>query len=87
MQCLLVVNNDATQLSQFAHTSLPPFALQIVVLAAGAVLIVTVTVGRLVVVAVVLTMVYLVFVLVGVGCRKRSVSRRHRQRCEGVLQQ
>jgi hypothetical protein len=68
MQCLLVVNNDATQLSQFAHTSLPPFALQIVVLAAGAVLIVTVTVGRLVVVAVVLTMVYLVFVLVGVGC-------------------
>lgn len=39
-------------------------------LAAGAVLIVTVTVGRLVVVAVVLTMVYLVFVLVGVGCKK-----------------
>jgi hypothetical protein len=70
MQCLLVVNSDATQFSQSPHTSLPPFALQIVVLAAGAVLIVTVTVGRLVVVAVVLTMVYLVFVLVGVGCRK-----------------
>ena len=39
---------------QLVYTSLPPFALQIVVLAAGAVLIVTVTVGRLVVVAVVL---------------------------------
>ena len=73
MQCLLAVNNDAFQLSQFAHTSLPPLALQIVVLAGGAVLIVTVTVGRLVVVAVVLTMVYLVLVLVGVGY-ERAVS-------------
>ena len=79
MQCLLVVNNDAAQLSQLAHTSLPPFALQIVVLAAGAVLIVTVTVGRLVVVAVVLTIVYLVFVLVGVGCKKRLVSGSRKQ--------
>ena len=48
-------------------------------LAAGAVLIVTVTVGRLVVVAVVLTMVYLVFVLVGVGCNIKSVSRECKQ--------
>jgi hypothetical protein len=56
--------------SQRAHTSLPPFALQIAVLEAGAVRIVTVTVGRLVIVAVVLTMVYLVFVFVGVGCEQ-----------------
>lgn len=79
MQCLLVLNNNATLLPQVSHTSLPPFALQIVVLAAGAVLIVTVTVGRLVVVAVVLTIVYLVFVLVGVGCKKRLVSGSRKQ--------
>lgn len=50
-----------------SHTSFPPFALQIVVLEAGAVLIVTVTVGCFVTVDVVLTIVYLVFVFVGVG--------------------
>jgi hypothetical protein len=60
---------------QFAHTSLPPFALQIVVLDAGAVRIVTVIVGCLVIVAVVWTMVYLVFVFVGVGC-EREISKR-----------
>jgi hypothetical protein len=56
---------------QCAHTSLPPFALQIAVLCAGAVRIVTVTVGRLVIVAVVFTIVYLVFVFVGVGCERK----------------
>lgn len=53
---------------QVTHTSLPPFALHIVVLDAGAVLTVTVTVGCFVIVDVVLTMVYFDFVFVGVGC-------------------
>jgi hypothetical protein len=87
MQCLLVLNNNATLLPQVSHTSLPPFALQIVVLAAGAVLIVTVTVGRLVVVAVVLTMVYFVFVLVGVGCDAKLVCAKHEQSLGTALQQ
>ena len=50
-----------------SYTSLPPFALQIVVLAAGAYLVVTVKFGLLVIVEVVRMMVYFVFVLVGVG--------------------
>lgn len=54
--------------SQPGQTSLPPFALQIAVLDAGAVLIVTVTVGRFVIVEVVFTMVYWVLVFVGVAC-------------------
>ena len=56
-------------------------------LAAGAVLIVTVTVGRLVVVAVVLTMVYFVFVLVGVGYKSMLASGRRKQRFGRALQQ
>lgn len=60
---------------RFPHTSFPPFALHIVVLDAGAVLIVTVTVGRFVIVDVVLTMVYFVLVFVGVGCEILSAWR------------
>lgn len=49
------------------HTNLPPFALQMAVLDAGATLVLTVKVGRLVMVEVVRIIVYFVFVLVGVG--------------------
>jgi hydrogenase maturation factor len=66
---------------------LPPFALQIVVLAGGAVLMVTVTVGRLVVVDVILTMVRLVFVLVGVGFDLKSVNENASKYCGKALQQ
>lgn len=76
-----------SSLQSLAHTSLPPLALQIVVLAAGAVLIVTVTVGRLVVVTVVLTMVYLVLVLVGVGFKKMLVGGKSSEDYRETLQQ
>ena len=66
---------------------MPPFALQIVVLAGGAVLMVTVTVGRLVVVDVVLTTVRLVFVLVGVGFDLKSVNENAGKYCRKALQQ
>jgi len=59
-------NNDLNP-SNPSHTSLPPLALQIVVLAAGAYLVVTVKFGLLVIVEVVRIIVYFVFVLVGVG--------------------
>ena len=46
------MNNDCKH-TQELYTSFPPFALQIVVLAAGAYFVVTVKLGRLVMVAVV----------------------------------
>jgi hypothetical protein len=50
-----------------SQTNFPPFALQIAVLDAGAVLVVTVKLGLLVIVEVVRTIVYFVLTLVGVG--------------------
>jgi hypothetical protein len=47
-------------------------ALQIAVLDAGADLIVTVTLGCSVIVLVTFTIVYLTFVLVGVGCENKN---------------
>lgn len=57
------------------------------VLAGGAVLMVTVTVGRLVVVDVVLTTVRLVFVLVGVGFDLKSVNEKANKHRGKALQQ
>lgn len=52
---------------QRLYTSLPPLALQIAVLDAGAHFVVFLTVGRRVIVLVVRAHVYLVLVFVGVG--------------------
>jgi hypothetical protein len=61
------LGTPAHNTSNPSHTSLPPLALQMVVLAAGAYLVVTVKFGLLVMVEVVRIIVYFVFVLVGVG--------------------
>lgn len=57
------------------YTSFPPFARQMAVLEAGAHLMLTVIVGRRVTGFVVWTMVYLVFVFVGVGYIEESIVR------------